>query len=86
MTKGQTPMDHSVHAWLIAEMASAGAVIGGMFGIVPPLVSLMALVWYGMMIYDWCQGRRTPMTTENPKDERPTDTTPGPGHNSGSHR
>jgi hypothetical protein len=45
----------SAHIQLLliaADIVSAAAVVGSLAGILPPLASLGALVWYGLVIYD----------------------------------
>jgi len=47
-----------LHATYAGDVASVLALIGSLAGYLPPIATLCAIVWYGLMIYDWLQKHR----------------------------
>lgn len=49
---------HTFMHTLIPDIASAVAVLGALAGYLPPLATLLAILWYCAMIYDWVAQKR----------------------------
>lgn len=61
---------HSLSGYI--DGASILTIIGALAGFLPPLATLLAIVWYAVMLYEWFEKRRAgapvQIMKENPKD------------------
>lgn len=50
--------DMAVHGRDLADVAAGATAVGALLGWLPSIAALFTIVWTGIRIYDWYQGRQ----------------------------